>query len=245
MSDLRVLMTGLMIPESARWHDGRLWFSVWGDRQVLALDADGKAEVMGEGTTDFGYCIDWLADGRLLSTGTGLWRTEPDGTVVPHADLSGLPGLGWNEIVVDGRGYVYINNIGFDYINNVGFDFGGGETVPAGIHRRGHPGRRCPPGGRRDRISQRHGGDTGQPYAGRRRVVHQQAHRGYARAGRSSTGSTSTSSASRARWAATTAGRSNGWRPTGAASNTWATARAPAWSCPPSGRPPLTPAAAR
>ena len=39
--------------------------------------------------------------GRLL-------RQEPDGTLVDHADLSGLEG-GLNEIVVDGRGNIYVN----------------------------------------------------------------------------------------------------------------------------------------
>ena len=32
-----------------------------------------------------------------------------------HADLTGLSGYPWNEIVVDGRGNAYVNNIGFDF----------------------------------------------------------------------------------------------------------------------------------
>ena len=39
------------------------------------------------------------ADGRLL-------RREPDGSLVTHADL-GVPG--WNDIVADGRGNIYLN----------------------------------------------------------------------------------------------------------------------------------------
>ena len=30
----RVLLDGLAMPESPRWHDGRLWFSNWGTRQA-------------------------------------------------------------------------------------------------------------------------------------------------------------------------------------------------------------------
>jgi len=41
---------------------------------------------------------------------------------VTHADLTSLSDHPWNEIVVDGRGNAYLNNIGFD--------FPGGEFVP-------------------------------------------------------------------------------------------------------------------
>src|SRR5919198_34754 len=54
-------------------------------------------------------------DGRLLVTGQELLRREPDGQLVTHADLSGLSPYGWNEIVVDGRGNVYVNSIGFRF----------------------------------------------------------------------------------------------------------------------------------
>jgi hypothetical protein len=46
MPDLKVLLGGLGIPESPRWHEGRLWFCNWIDRQVVAVDMDGTAEVM-------------------------------------------------------------------------------------------------------------------------------------------------------------------------------------------------------
>jgi sugar lactone lactonase YvrE len=74
--------------------------------------------------------IDWLPDGRLLVVAARdgrLLRQEPDGSLVTHADLSGLADRGhpWNEIVVDGRGNVYLNN--------QGFDFPGGEFAPGTI----------------------------------------------------------------------------------------------------------------
>jgi sugar lactone lactonase YvrE len=34
---------------------------------------------------------------------------------VTHADLTGLSDHAWNEIVVDGRGNAYVNNIGFEF----------------------------------------------------------------------------------------------------------------------------------
>jgi hypothetical protein len=45
-----VPLDGLAMPESPRWHDGRLWLSNWGMRQIVALDLDGTSEVIGEGS---------------------------------------------------------------------------------------------------------------------------------------------------------------------------------------------------
>ena len=63
-----------------------------------------------------GWSIDWLPDGRLLVTGKELLRVEPDGSMVRHADLSAITEHGWNELVVDGRGNVYVNSIAFEFI---------------------------------------------------------------------------------------------------------------------------------
>jgi sugar lactone lactonase YvrE len=63
-------------------------------------------------------CIDRLPDGRLVivSANDGLLlRSEPDGSLVTHADLTALADRPWNDIVVDGRGNAYVNNIGFDF----------------------------------------------------------------------------------------------------------------------------------
>jgi sugar lactone lactonase YvrE len=120
----QTLMTGLVLGESPRWHDDRLWFSDWGAREVIAVDLEGKSEVIVRVPT-VPFCIDWLSDGRLLivSGRNGLLlRREISGSLVTHAILSSLSHHPWNEIVVDGRGNAYINNIGFD--------FPGGEFAP-------------------------------------------------------------------------------------------------------------------
>ena len=46
MPEPEVVLSGLGIPESPRWHEGRLWFCNWIDRQVVAVDLEGTAEVM-------------------------------------------------------------------------------------------------------------------------------------------------------------------------------------------------------
>jgi sugar lactone lactonase YvrE len=117
MSAPEVLMEGVVFGESPRWHDGRLWFSDWGANQVIALNDDGSHEMVVT-VASFPMCIDFLPDGRLLvvdSAQRRVLRREPDGSMVPHADLSEVSDKPWNDIVVDGRGNAYVNTIGFDF----------------------------------------------------------------------------------------------------------------------------------
>jgi sugar lactone lactonase YvrE len=118
MSAPKVLLDGRVFVESPRWHDGRLWFSDWGTQEIVAVDVDGNSEVVARVPTTLPFCIDWLPDDRLLvvagPTAT-LLRQEADGSLVTHADLSGV-GRGFNEIVVDGRGNTYVNGGDFDVL---------------------------------------------------------------------------------------------------------------------------------
>jgi sugar lactone lactonase YvrE len=117
MPELRTLMAGLMFGESPRWHDGRLWFSDMGTHQLGTVDLDGRSEVVADvpaGPMGSG----WLPGGRLLvvsSLDGRLLRQEPDGSLVTHADLTGLAGHAWGDMVVDGRGNAYLGNLGFDF----------------------------------------------------------------------------------------------------------------------------------
>jgi sugar lactone lactonase YvrE len=111
----RVLLEGLAIGESPRWHDGRLWFSNWGTGEIIAGDLDGNSEVAGRGPEGLGWATNWLPDGRMLITGAELLRVEPDGSRVRHADLSHISPLGWSELTVDGRGNAYVNTVNFDF----------------------------------------------------------------------------------------------------------------------------------
>src|SRR5436309_4635657 len=115
MIEPKVLLDGLVIGESPRWHDDRLWFAHWVAGQIVTVDLDGSNEVVAEGPPGLGWSIDWLPDGRLLVTGEELNRREPDGSMVRHADLSSIGDHGWNEIVVDGRENIYVNGMGFRF----------------------------------------------------------------------------------------------------------------------------------
>jgi sugar lactone lactonase YvrE len=113
----QILMSGLAFGESPRWHDGRLWLSDWGAQEVIAVDLEGKSEVITR-IRSFPFCIDFLPDGRLLVVSADdqlLLRMEPDGSLVTHADLSGFSDYKWNDIATDGGGNAYVNNIGFEF----------------------------------------------------------------------------------------------------------------------------------
>lgn len=102
--------------EAPRWHDGRLWVSDFYTHQVIAADMDGRVEtvaiVAGQPSG-----LGWLPDGRLLVVSMRdrtLLRREPDGSLVVHADLSGIAGGPVNDMVVDAQGRAYVGNFGFD-----------------------------------------------------------------------------------------------------------------------------------
>jgi sugar lactone lactonase YvrE len=129
--DPHVLMTGLAFGESPRWHHGRLWFSNWTAQEIIAVDPEGQSEVVVRlPYSAIPFSIDWLPDGRLLiasSSDRPLLRQEADGVLVEHAALTG----GFNEIVVDGRGNVYLNGAGFDPLAGESFAPGSITLVTA------------------------------------------------------------------------------------------------------------------
>ena len=157
MDAAEVLMEGVVFGESPRWHDGRLWFSDWGANQVIALGIDGSHEVVVT-VASFPMCIDFLPGGRLLvvdSAQRRLLRCEPDGSLVTHADLSGVSTKPWNDIVVDDQGNAYVNTIGFDF---PGGEFAPGLVVlatPDGTVRRSPATSRSRTGWRSPRIPER------------------------------------------------------------------------------------------
>jgi sugar lactone lactonase YvrE len=124
-SQPRILHEGLLIGESPRWHDGRLWLAHWGTGEVIALDATGSKEVVARVPVALPFSIDWLPDGRLIvvagperallrDDGGPAGGDDPLDSWTTHADLSGLTHASLNELVVDGSGRAWVNGIGFD-----------------------------------------------------------------------------------------------------------------------------------
>lgn len=117
LPELHTLITGLVFGESPRWQDDRLWFSDMGARVVLSANFAGQRKVVARIPTGVSG-IGFLPDRRLLivSGGNGLILCrEPDGALVTHANLTGLSPAYWNDLVVDGRGNAYVDNVGFNF----------------------------------------------------------------------------------------------------------------------------------
>src|SRR5439155_18851679 len=101
MTEARVLLDGLAYVESPRWYEQCLSFSHWGTGEIVAVDLDGRSEIVGHGPPGLGWAIEHLPDGTLLVIGEQLLRREADGSMVRHADLTGVSRYGWSEVVVD------------------------------------------------------------------------------------------------------------------------------------------------
>jgi sugar lactone lactonase YvrE len=115
-------MTGLVFGESPRWHDNHLYGFDIATNEVFAVDLAGNREVVARETTGIAS-IGFLEDALLIAGRNGVIRRRlADGSFQKCADLSSISDKPWNDMVVDGRGNIYIGNIGFD--------FPGGEFRP-------------------------------------------------------------------------------------------------------------------
>ena len=93
------VLTGLGLPESPRWHDGRLWVADWTAGRVCAIDVSeqGRAQIQVVVEHDsLPMCFDFLPHlpaGNLVLTSSpqrALLRLSEDGTLTRYADLSAL-----------------------------------------------------------------------------------------------------------------------------------------------------------
>jgi sugar lactone lactonase YvrE len=100
--EITVFATDIQMGESPRWHDGSFWMCDWLAGEVLRFAGDGTREVVTR-VEGLPFSLDWLPDGRLVvSTADGV-RVGED--LAPYGAL----GRGWNEIVVDPAGRVYVD----------------------------------------------------------------------------------------------------------------------------------------
>jgi sugar lactone lactonase YvrE len=114
VTEPQLLLDGFAFGEGLRWHEGRLWFSDFFMHRVCTVDLDGNLEVVVE-LDDQPSGLGWLPDGRLLVVamlGRSVLRLEPDGTLVTHADLTGVATSDANDMVVAADGTAYVGNFG-------------------------------------------------------------------------------------------------------------------------------------
>jgi sugar lactone lactonase YvrE len=107
-----LLLSGLVFPESPRWHRGRLWMVDMHDHRVLTLSPTGQARTIWHMRDDRPSALGVFPDGRVLvSSGRKrrlLWLDER-GTEL-FADLSDIAGDNFNDMITDGQGRTYIGN---------------------------------------------------------------------------------------------------------------------------------------
>lgn len=115
ISGVRTVLDGLWFGEGPRWRDSALWFSDMHGHRVVHTTLDGKHDTVVEIAHDEPSGLGWLPDGRLLVVAMEtqrLLRLEPDGSVVEHADLSGLARGSINDMIVAADGTAYVGDMG-------------------------------------------------------------------------------------------------------------------------------------
>ena len=124
-------LTGMTFLECPRWHDGRIWVVDFYSHRVLSANEDGSDLRLEAEVPQQPSGLGWLPDGRLLVVSmrdARVLRREADGTLVTHADLTGLVGGHPNDMVVDEHGRGFVGNFGFDLM-------GGAPLGPAALLR--------------------------------------------------------------------------------------------------------------
>jgi len=116
MPEFTTLVSGLSLAECPRWRDGRLYVSDFYTHRVLAIAMDGTVETVAH-VPQQPSGLGFLPDGRLLIVSMRdrkILRRELNGSLVTHADLSGLAPWYLNDMLVDRDGRAWVGNFGFD-----------------------------------------------------------------------------------------------------------------------------------
>ena len=116
MPEFTTLIGGLSFTECPRWRDGRLYVSDFYTHRVFAVALDGTVETLAH-VPQQPSGLGFLPDGRLLIVSMRdrkVLRREVDGSLVTHADLSGLAPWHLNDMVVGDDGRAWVGNFGFD-----------------------------------------------------------------------------------------------------------------------------------
>jgi sugar lactone lactonase YvrE len=116
MRKFKTLISGLSFTECPRWHDGRLYFSDFYTRRVLAVALDGTQEIVAE-VPGQPSGLGFLPDGRMLIVSMRdrkIMLREHDASLVEYADLWNLAPWYLNVMLVDDKGRAWVGNFGFD-----------------------------------------------------------------------------------------------------------------------------------
>jgi len=106
----QVMVTGLVFPESPRWHDGRLWFSDMHGQRIMTAALDGSTQIVAE-LDDRPSGLGFLPGGiplAVLMAHKQLVKILDSGLEI-HADLTHIPCSYLNDMVVDRHGTAYVD----------------------------------------------------------------------------------------------------------------------------------------
>ncbi|HEX5507624.1 MAG TPA: SMP-30/gluconolactonase/LRE family protein [Pseudolabrys sp.] len=104
-----VLLNERGLVESPRWHDGCLWFADWTAGEILSLASDGAKRIEARAAAP-PLSFDFAPNGTMFVVAAGadhLLCQQRNGQLSPFASF-GKAG-GWNEIVIDAAGRIYVN----------------------------------------------------------------------------------------------------------------------------------------
>jgi sugar lactone lactonase YvrE len=110
-------MSDVSFLESPRWHDGRVWASDFYTNEVASANEDGSDFRVEAVLPAQPSGLGWLPDGRLVIVGMRghrLFRREPNGQIVMHADVASREIGVLNDLAVDTKGRAYVTGFLFN-----------------------------------------------------------------------------------------------------------------------------------
>lgn len=113
MTDTQPTLTGLHTPEALRWHDHALWFVDVFRNRVCRADGSGGYDLIAQ-FEDHPVGLGFAPDGGLLvalMNSRQIVRVDIDVKTSDYVDLTEYPGTRLNDMVVDGRGRIYVGNV--------------------------------------------------------------------------------------------------------------------------------------
>lgn len=112
-----VLVDGLGLVESVRFHDDAVWFADWHAGTIHRYDLTAGRDEVTTTVASFPLCFDFDPEARLVvldSRAGTLLRGRPGQALVPWVDVSHLAKGAGNEVLAVGDGSFYLNFGNFD-----------------------------------------------------------------------------------------------------------------------------------
>lgn len=113
-SNFSEIANGLGFPEGPRWHNNKLFFSDFHQRQVRSIDLQGNIETVAY-IPQQPSGLGWLPDGQMLIVSMAdhkVLKLDLKGQLSEYANLSSIATGVCNDMVVDAQGRAYIGNFG-------------------------------------------------------------------------------------------------------------------------------------